>query len=119
MYPDAQPRQEFLLVGHEVLLGRGKNCAVHVQNGSVSRQHARVYNHGDAWVIEDLNSMNGCYVNDMQVQRSVLRESDFLKIGCVVFRFHLAGGVITPTTDGGDHGSGAPAHVAIPLKPSN
>jgi hypothetical protein len=49
----------------------------------------------------------------------VLREADLLKIGCVVFKFHLAGGVITRIPDGGDHGSGAPAQLAIPMKPSN
>ena len=119
MYPDAQTQQEFVLAGNEVLLGRDENCAVRVQNESVSRQHARVFNDGNAWVIEDLHSVNGCCVNGMPVQRSVLREADLLKLGSVVFQFHLAGGVITPMPDGGDHGSGAPAQLAIPLKPSN
>jgi pSer/pThr/pTyr-binding forkhead associated (FHA) protein len=119
IYPDAQTGQEFVLAGREVLLGRGENCAVRVQNGCVSRQHARVFNDGDAWVIEDLQSMNGCYVNDMRVKRSVLRDADLLRIGYVIFRFHQARGVITPIPDGGDHGSGAPAQVAIALKPRN
>ena len=42
---------------------------------------SRIFRVGDQWMAEDLQSTNGSYVNDVPIQRSPLRDSDFLKIG--------------------------------------
>jgi pSer/pThr/pTyr-binding forkhead associated (FHA) protein len=112
----------FPLAGQAVVLGRGADCAIRIKSDSVSRHHARVYFNGDAWVVEDLRSTNGSCVNDVPIERSVLRDADFLKIGNVILKFHLAGGIASPAADDddGDGGSGAPAELTIRLpKPSN
>src|SRR4030095_8609 len=44
-------------------------------------------------MVEDLGSTNGSYVNDVPVQRSVLRDNDFLKIGAAIFKFLSCAGV--------------------------
>jgi pSer/pThr/pTyr-binding forkhead associated (FHA) protein len=112
----------FPLSGHEVVLGRGADCAIRIKSVSVSRHHARVYFTGDAWVVEDLRSTNGSCVNDVSIERSVLRDADLLKIGNVILKFQLAGGLdhLARDDDDGDSGSGAPAELTIRLsKPSN
>jgi pSer/pThr/pTyr-binding forkhead associated (FHA) protein len=122
MYPEgAQVGKQFPLPLHEVIVGRDKSCAVQVDVDSVSRRHARIYFNGDAWIVEDLDSTNGCFVNDMLVARSALHDSDFLKVGRVIFKFLAAGASEIPTRDDeGEGGTGAPAVLTLDkLKPRN
>jgi diguanylate cyclase (GGDEF)-like protein len=44
-------------------------------------------------MVEDLGLTNGSYVNDVPVQRSVLRDNDYLKIGAAIFKFLSGVGV--------------------------
>jgi diguanylate cyclase (GGDEF)-like protein len=91
--PGPDMGKRFPLSRNEVVLGRGADCDVQVDRDSVSRRHARVFRDGDAWMCEDLGSTNGSYVNDVPVQRSVLRDNDFLKIGAAIFKFLSGVGV--------------------------
>jgi diguanylate cyclase (GGDEF)-like protein len=52
-----------------------------------------VYRTGESWSVEDLQSTNGSYVNDVPVTKSVLRDSDFLKIGAAIFKFLSGAGI--------------------------
>jgi diguanylate cyclase (GGDEF)-like protein len=85
--------KRFPLNRNEIVLGRGADCDIQVDRDSVSRRHARVFRDGEAWMIEDLGSTNGSYVNDVPVQRSILRDADFLKIGAAIFKFLSGAGV--------------------------
>lgn len=110
MYPeDAQIGKEFRLPLHEVVIGRDASCAVRVDVVSVSRRHARIYFNGDSWIVEDLQSTNGCFVNEVPVATSVLRDADALKVGRVIFKFHAAGGSELPRRDDDDRNGGTSA----------
>ena len=85
--PGPDMGRRFLLDKDEIVLGRGSDCDIHVDRDSVSRRHARVYREASQWMLQDLNSTNGSYVNDMPVQRAPIRDSDFLKIGAAIFKF--------------------------------
>jgi diguanylate cyclase (GGDEF)-like protein len=91
--PGPDMGKRFPLQRNEVVLGRGSDCDIQVDRDSVSRRHARVFRNGDQWMVEDLGSTNGSYVNDVPVQRSILRDSDFLKIGAAIFKFLSGAGV--------------------------
>jgi diguanylate cyclase (GGDEF)-like protein len=91
--PGGDMGKRFELQGDEVVLGRGSDCDVQIDRDSVSRRHARVYRVGAQWMVEDLGSTNGSYVNDVPIQRSPLRDSDFLKIGAAIFKFLSGTGV--------------------------
>jgi len=91
--PGPEMGKRFPLTRNELVLGRGADCDVQVDRDSVSRRHARVFRVGDQWMVEDLGSTNGSYVNDVPVQRSVLRDADFLKIGSAIFKFLSGTGV--------------------------
>ncbi len=57
----------------------------------VSRQHARLLREGDNWVIEDLHSTNGTFVNDERVSPSKpipLNDGDSVRCGQLVLTFH-------------------------------
>jgi diguanylate cyclase (GGDEF)-like protein len=91
--PGPDMGKRFPLQRNEVVLGRGSDCDIQVDRDSVSRRHARVFRNGEQWMFEDLGSTNGSYVNDVPVQRSILRDSDFLKIGAAIFKFLSGAGV--------------------------
>jgi two-component system, cell cycle response regulator len=92
--PGPEMGKRFPLDKDELVLGRGADCDIQVDYDSVSRRHARVYRDTEArWLVEDLGSTNGSYVNDMPVSRSPLLDSNFLKIGAAIFKFLTGAGI--------------------------
>ena len=85
--PGPDMGKRFPLSRSEIVLGRGADCDIQVDRDSVSRRHARVFRIGESWSVEDLQSTNGSYVNDVPTTKSVLRDADFVKIGAAIFKF--------------------------------
>ena len=85
--PGSDLGRRFPLDATEYVVGRGADCDIQVDLDSVSRRHARVYRTEQEWVVEDLGSTNGSYLNDGQIQEASLRDGDFLKIGAAIFKF--------------------------------
>jgi pSer/pThr/pTyr-binding forkhead associated (FHA) protein/acyl-CoA hydrolase len=74
---------------HSVLsLGRQSTNDIAIPEDLASRQHARVIPSGRTFIIEDLRSANGTFVNGQRLQRRVLADGDLIRIGgCeLVFR---------------------------------
>jgi pSer/pThr/pTyr-binding forkhead associated (FHA) protein len=76
------PQGDLELGSGSLLIGRLPECDVLLQDGLVSRMHARISVQHDSVVVEDLHSTNGVYVNGVRVGHStVLREGDRVLIG--------------------------------------
>jgi pSer/pThr/pTyr-binding forkhead associated (FHA) protein len=73
----------------EIVIGRQETVAVPLDDDRVSRRHARVRRDGDDFVLEDLDSSNGTYVDGVPVVECVLRTGDWIQIGRNLFRFEL------------------------------
>ena len=69
------------LVGGRIVIGRQGNVALH--EPSVSREHAVLTRSGGGWVVTDLGSRNGTFVNGVAVQRKALSPGDTIKFGRV------------------------------------
>lgn len=65
----------------ELLLGRHHHCDVVVTDPTVSRRHARLTFRDGNWVVQDLDSTNGTFVNGARVGRYELRPGDRLLLG--------------------------------------
>ena len=76
-----------------LLIGRASDCAILIDDNSVSRKHARIDPTPDGYHASDLGSTNGTFVNDQPVERCALRDGDYLRVGNCIYRF-LAGGNI-------------------------
>lgn len=64
-----------------ITIGRsGKNDIV-IDNIAVSRRHARIYQEGPRFIIEDLKSLNGTFVNNKKVSQWILSNNDQILIG--------------------------------------
>ncbi|MCW2772308.1 MAG: Forkhead-associated protein [Nocardioides sp.] len=50
-----------------VLIGRGTDAAIRLDDDYVSTRHARIAASGDQWFVEDLGSTNGTYVGTVRI----------------------------------------------------
>jgi diguanylate cyclase (GGDEF)-like protein len=74
-----------------VVLGRGNDCDIRINDHSVSRRHARIQPAADGYYAVDLQSTNGTFVNDVPANICKLKDGDYLRVGNCIYRF-LAGG---------------------------
>ncbi|MBI4429409.1 MAG: FHA domain-containing protein [Ignavibacteriales bacterium] len=72
---------------HEVLIGRSPQCRVLCSDQSVSRLHAKIRKESDGFVVYDLGSANGTFVNGEEIQKNILKEGDKIEIGNYVIEF--------------------------------
>jgi predicted component of type VI protein secretion system len=72
----------FPLTVQEVSIGRDNSNTVAINDAEVSRKHAKMTLHGNAYVIQDLGSTNGTYVNGTRVTATqVLNPGDSVSFG--------------------------------------
>jgi pSer/pThr/pTyr-binding forkhead associated (FHA) protein len=64
-----------------VTIGRAPDNDIQIDNLAVSNYHARVYVEAGSLVVEDLNSLNGSFLNDIRVERAMLKDGDAILIG--------------------------------------
>jgi hypothetical protein len=65
----------------ELIVGRHHACDVVLEDGSVSRRHARLVFRDGNWVVQDLKSTNGTIVNGVRVGRCAVLPGDRLALG--------------------------------------
>jgi hypothetical protein len=69
-----------------VRIGRGPGATLRLPDESVSRAHAELRYVDDGWMLRDLGSMNGTYVNDLRITTTVrVRPGDRVAFGAVRF----------------------------------
>src|SRR5262245_13711254 len=68
-------------VGSMVTIGRLPGNSIVIDNPAVSSKHAKVTRDGDGYVIEDAESTNGTFVNEIRVTRQALNYGDLVLIG--------------------------------------
>lgn len=77
------------LVDHEYVIGRSATNSICLNDPSISAIHARLYRGPDGYILEDLHSRNGTYINDERVDRQVLKENDCIRIGTSELIYHI------------------------------
>jgi diguanylate cyclase (GGDEF)-like protein len=84
--------QMYRIDGPEVVIGRGADANIRLNDDGVSRLHARIYLANDGQLcIEDLESANGTLLNEHRVRRAVLRDGDKIQVGSTtVLKFTYA-----------------------------
>jgi len=86
--------RRYPLGSKDLLVGRGDDCDIRIQDNSVSRKHVKVEPTPEGYAVSDLGSTNGTFVNDKQVDgRQDLHDGDYLRVGNCLYRY-LTGGNI-------------------------
>lgn len=73
------------------VIGRLPDCQILVSDGNVSRRHAEIHRAGSGFVINDLGSTNGTFVNgERLIADHRLTDGDIVTIGSVSLRFEAS-----------------------------
>ncbi|WP_341501935.1 FHA domain-containing protein [Gallaecimonas sp. GXIMD4217] len=92
LYFPQQPVKVFLLDEQaSYTLGRDPHCQICIEDGSVSRQHARFLGAGRGWTLEDLGSKNATTVNGEAITRAHIDGDRWLTFGQLNARFQILG----------------------------
>src|SRR5205823_4499421 len=102
LYRDAQGRDANVDIPEAtpIFLGRGADCAVRTDDAMVSRKNCKLSFAGGKFVVEDLGSSNGTFVNERRVQKQQLSHGDVVRCGTLQVRFvEVAGRPRTAAVD--------------------
>jgi len=77
----------FQLQGERTSIGRSPDCDIFLDDVTVSRRHSLVTGTGDRFVIEDLGSLNGTFLNRHRIEQATLTDDDEVQIGKYRFVF--------------------------------
>jgi predicted Zn finger-like uncharacterized protein len=86
IFPVTQPR---------VVLGRGVNCDIQLQDSEISRRHAMLEIKGDAATVTDLGSTNGTFVDGVRVRGKAIEAHQEFSLGTTTLMF-----IVTEMSDG-------------------
>lgn len=77
---------EIKLSDKPLLIGRSPDADLRIQDDYTSTRHARLLKWNDTWMVQDLDSTNGTYVNDERVSQPVeIRRGTVVRIGTTTF----------------------------------
>ena len=75
----------FLVTAEGVSVGRSASSSIFLDDITVSRTHATITKEGNSFVLKDVGSLNGTYIDNVVVTEHVLVSGDEFQIG----KFHL------------------------------
>lgn len=113
---------EFPIDRTRMTIGRRPGSDIHIDNLSISGEHAAIVTTGDEVLIEDLGSTNGTVVNGQPVGKHVLRHGDLIELGKYQLRYTdtdalKALAAIAPEDAGKTGGIHAPAPATLASTP--
>jgi pSer/pThr/pTyr-binding forkhead associated (FHA) protein len=101
---DGTSERSYSLPKDSCLIGRSPSVEVSLSDETVSAVHARLWKDGNRWWLEDLESRNGTFLNEIPVAKSaVLCTGDRIRIGRIQLEFRAH-----------ESGASAPAQNASP-----
>src|SRR6201989_580258 len=87
---------------NEINVGRVQGNDLMLPKGNVSKRHARLLCRDGRFIVTDLKSTNGTYVNGRKIaQATIVREGDKIYIGDFVLRIESSAGAGAPAQTGG------------------
>jgi signal transduction histidine kinase len=91
--------QVFRLEDEEIIIGRDESCQISIDDGTISRYHAKIVRHADELAIEDLGSANGTFVNGVRVNTSALQVNDCVTLGKVELELRQPTDMVSPVQE--------------------
>ena len=89
----------FLLDADRTVAGRSTDADIFLDDVTVSRKHAEFVRELDDFVVRDIGSLNGTYVNRERIDAVVLRPGDEVQIGKFRMTFHPSPAAHRGSTD--------------------
>jgi len=96
---DGRRAGEVVLIGNQLLMGRGVECGLTFNDPRISRSHAVLTRERTGVFIRDFPSQNGTWVNGIRLNRGRLHHRDIVRIGSVSLRVHIPRDAIEPCAE--------------------
>lgn len=78
--------QSFPLTSTSITIGRQPDNTIVLADSQVSRHHATISLQAGTFVIQDLGSANGTYVNEQRIEAAqILHDGDVIRLGSIIF----------------------------------
>lgn len=84
----AYGRPQTVEAGEFVTIGRDPSNQIILEDDSVSGRHARIERKNEGFLIRDLRSRNGTFVNEVRVYEAMLNDGDRIRLGETGFEFN-------------------------------
>jgi pSer/pThr/pTyr-binding forkhead associated (FHA) protein len=69
------------------IIGRASECTLRAGSSAISRRHCAIVRKDDVWLVRDLGSRNGTFLNDLAVEKPTpLKVGDEIRVGPLHFR---------------------------------
>ena len=86
---DDKPVSRYPLEGRcPLVLGRSSQAEVQVRDVKLSRQHCQILTDAHGYILRDLGSKNGTFLNGARITEARLRDGDRVQIGLTRLAFH-------------------------------
>jgi hypothetical protein len=90
IFDRSEEESTHVLMNAENIVGRSIEADIHLPDETVSSHHARIFYEQKRWWIEDLNSSNGIYLNEIFLdQPAVLADKDILRLGNITAQVQI------------------------------
>ncbi|MBN1611021.1 MAG: FHA domain-containing protein [Polyangiaceae bacterium] len=101
----------------ELSIGRVQGNDLMLPKGNVSKRHARLIYRDGRFIVTDLNSTNGTYVNRRRIaQATIVREGDRIYIGDFVLRIETSPESVDVPLSTNGHGGSSPGRERLSLR---
>ena len=78
------------LMNHDrVVMGRSVSADIVIFDGKSSKNHAELKRVGDDYILSDLGSRNGIYIDDLRISQHALKKNDRFVIGQTVYKYEV------------------------------
>lgn len=109
--PFRQPLQ-----GEAISIGRASDCTIPIKDRYLSRKHAEIVAVGSGWMLKDLGSANGTYLNGSRVEHDeLLKTGDRIRLGDTEIVFETSGASTDRFIAVADTMGGTSPTIAIPV----
>lgn len=86
LYLQVEGGEPVLVAVERFVMGRGKHCDLVLLSNRVSREHATIKRDGKQFLLEDLNSSNGTWMDQKRIAKRTLSDGDIFTLGNVRIR---------------------------------
>ena len=87
LMPLSHPMNPTVALGEFLSIGRDASCGLKLEDEFASSRHARLERKGTTYMLRDLHSRNGTFLNGSRITEAVLSPNDRLRFGETVFIF--------------------------------